>query len=68
MIGIANLPLLWRSRLQLAFELVEETPIGAFRYDLEHPIFAEASIFVAQIRSGAPKVDTADKFVDTRLG
>src|SRR6516165_865690 len=48
------------SRLQLAFELVKEAPIGAFRDDLEHPIFAEAPIFVAQIPSSVPKVDSVE--------
>jgi len=31
-----------------------------FRNDLEHPIFAEAPIFVAQILSRVPKVDSAE--------
>src|SRR5215471_9652190 len=33
-IGIGNLPFLLRSRLQLAFDLVQKAPIGAFGDDL----------------------------------
>jgi hypothetical protein len=49
-----------RSRLQFAFDLVDDAPISVFRNDLEHPIFAEAPVFVAEIPSGVPKVDSAE--------
>ena len=35
-------------------------PISVFRNDLEHSIFAEAPIFLAQTPSGVPKVDSAE--------
>ena len=38
----------------------KEALIGVFRNDLEHPIFAEAPTFVAQIPSGVPKVDSVE--------
>src|SRR5271155_392702 len=47
MIGIGNL-LFWRSRLQLAFELVQEAPIGVFGDDLLRRRFDKAHIAQAQ--------------------
>src|SRR5215472_5794337 len=48
MIGIANLPFLWRSRLELAFQLVQEAPVRAFGDDLVGARLDKASVVQTQ--------------------
>src|SRR6516225_4018343 len=47
-IGIGNPPFFWRSRFQLAFELIQKPPVGAVGDDLLRRRFDEASFALAQ--------------------